>query len=57
MSKVIDKSITEIAEEIFEEDGSTSASIIKLIEDMSQDRNLTNDEMHNRIQIIIEAME
>ena len=30
---------------------------VSLIEDMSEDRNLTNDEMHNRIEIIIEAME
>jgi len=52
----IDDSVIEVSEEVFSEREVTRASIIKLLEDMSQDKALSNDEKQNRIEIIIEAM-
>tara|TARA_B100000809_G_C14731458_1_gene385166 strand:- start:133 stop:306 length:174 start_codon:yes stop_codon:yes gene_type:complete len=56
MSKVIDRSITEVADRVFIDHERTRESVLKLIEDMSQDKSLSNDERHNRIEIIIQAM-
>ena len=52
----IDDSVIKVSEEVFSEREVTRASIIKLLEDMSQDKALSNDEKQNRIEIIIEAM-
>lgn len=52
----IDDSVIEVSQEVFSEREVTRASIIKLLEDMSQDKALSNDEKQNRIEIIIEAM-
>lgn len=52
----IDDSVIDVSKKVFSEREVTRASIIKLLEDMSQDKELSNDEKQNRIEIIIEAM-
>ena len=52
----IDDSVIEVSEEVFSEREVTRAAIIKLLEDMSQDRALSDTDKQARIEIIIKAM-
>jgi hypothetical protein len=56
MTKSIDNSIQEVAEKVFKDHEVTRESILKLLEDMSLDSNLSKDERHNRIEVILDAM-